>query len=210
MIYIDSNEVSHHPELKDRLKNCEIRNQNVDCIINGCSIEIKHSLDDLYSSVLDKRIWRQAQYLIENNGFFIILNQSTYFFKKTYKKKITVCDGAILSLIIDWKIPVLKLDTDGMLYSYLNKIDIKLSKEKKDKTYADFKKIGASDIDRHLGTLCQINGISSTKAKLIFEKFNDLGSILSAEAEDFAQLPGIGKKLSERIVAFFKWKWNKK
>lgn len=208
MIYIDSNEISHHPELKDKLENIEIRNQNVDYIINGCSIEVKWNLDDFYASVIDKRLWRQAKYLIENNGFFILINQSSYYFKKNYRKKMAICEGAIISLLVDWRILILILESEGALYNYLQKIAEKLSKEKKNTLYANFKKIGSSDRDRHLGTLAQIEGISVTKAQILFEEFDSLKEIMQKKTENFAKIKGFGPKLSKRIVEFFNWKWK--
>lgn len=206
MIYIDPNEIKNHPEITTKFEEYAIRNQNVDYIIGNCSIEVKWNLDDVYASVLDGRLFRQAQYLTENNGFFIIIQQSSYFFKKNYKKKIAVCDGAILSLIIDWRIPVLTLSTDGAFYSHLNKIANKLAKEKKDTEYTNFKKVGRSEKERHLGALAQIEGISVTKAKILFEEFKSLTQIITKKSTDFQKLKGFGPKLSKRIQDFFEWK----
>ena len=209
MIYIDPNEFKNHPEIVNKFEEYTVRNQNVDYIISDVLLEVKWSWDDFYASVLDKRIWKQASYLSDGRGLFIVINQSGYYFKKNYAKNLAVCESTILSLLIDWRIPVLILESEGAFYAYLKKIVAKLSKEKKHKIYADFKKIGSSDIDRHIGALAQIESISVTKATLLFEKFGSLENIMSQNPADFAEIKGFGKKLSNKIWDFFRWKWKK-
>lgn len=207
-IFIDYNEFKNHPEITTKNIEFEVRNQNVDYILGNLLIEIKWSWDDLYASILDKRLWKQASYLVEKTGFFILINTSGYYFKKNCAKKLSICEGAIISLFIDWRIPILILESEGAFYTYLQKIEAKLAKEKQDTVYANFKKIGSSEKDRHLGSLAQIKGISVMKAKAIFEKFGTLENIIQLNAENFKQIPKIGPKLSKRIEDFFKWKWK--
>lgn len=210
-LYVDYNEYSFYPDIGEAFAEFESRNQNVDYIIADCGIEVKHSWNDFYASVIDKRIWRQAKALKKfDKGLFIIIDKKVDARNASeFKRKNSIIDGAFFSLLLNWQIPILICKTEVQFLRKLKKIYEKLNKEKTSSKYVDIKKIGRSDDTRHFGVLAQIEGISVLRAEKIFAEFGSIEKIVNKTAADFAKLEKIGPKLSLRIEEFFKWKYEK-
>lgn len=180
----------------------------------------RKTLSDLQSSIMDNRYkeqkLRSLAFCKANNCKYLYIIEGDRSFQKLSANSL----GAILNSVFRDSIPIIMstspLDTCFILKNILDrmKADTKKYFENKSEIYQDtiVKQRKKDNIDINVAfmmQLCAIPGISSTKAKQIIDakkvtNIFELCNQMSKVQPDifFAEIKGVGKKLSRAIYTF--------
>ena len=160
----------------------EIVNLEIGDIIEGTVCIERKSAGDFLSSVKDHRIFNQAINMRTNFEHCAILVESDLdklsklIFFGDYKMSMEQVRGAISSLYIKYKVPVLFTSTRKNFVELVNLCITKSTEEFNPLVYTPAmskKNIG----DPKLQVLLQIPGIGPTKAKRILDHYGEFGNI---------------------------------
>lgn len=180
-----------------------------DVLVNGCCIERKR-IDDLISSVIDKRLKKQlfkmAAYefaVIIIEGELEYLRNSDPRYRKYDQKWL---DGLCFSIMLNYGIFVYQVKTNTKFWGAVERCKFKSEHKKhieNSKIYTP--KISAINKKRpDLSMLCaSIEGISETKGLLILEKYTPY-ELYHVSVEQLLEIKGVGPVMARRIKTEFK------
>ena len=188
--------------LKKRGVTIELKKLSVGDYIVGRYIIERKTMEDFAQSIIDGRIFSQLRELKNQAGeSLLLLEGETYEFTKRLDLKSLV--GVIVSIIEDYKIPIIRTLTDyetaEIIYRILNRqisdkrIYHKLRLEKKP--------LEIHEIQKFL--VAGIPGIDSVIAHKLLSNFGTLEKIASASFEELIKVEGIGPKLAKKIYQVF-------
>ncbi|MHA1330089.1 MAG: ERCC4 domain-containing protein, partial [Candidatus Hodarchaeales archaeon] len=164
---------------------------------------------DFIASILDGRLFKasspsdvsQLSKLSEQEVPIIIVQLEDEVQRQVHINSIM---GAISSIIIDFKIPLVFTRSYEETASFLYQI----AKREQDKRKSSItlptiskKEHSIKEIQRFM--LSSIPGINIQKANRLLEKFKSISGISEASIEDLSTVPSIGKKLATRIKEVF-------
>ena len=178
--------------------NLEIKTLLVgDYIVAPETIVERKTISDLISSIFDGRLFDQCERLKEHFAYPVILMEGNVDSIEQIVENPFVFYGALSSLAIDFRIPV--IPTPNATHSAKLLISMCSRKEMTKGPY--LKKIKKSnDLQRQqLSVLCSLPGVGEKLATRMLERFGSPVKTLNASFSDLAKVPGLGEARARKI-----------
>lgn len=178
--------------------NIEIKTLPVgDYIVAPEIVVERKSIRDLISSIFDGRLFDQCNRLREHFQHPVILMEGDVDEIEEFTENPLVFYGAISSIAIDFKIPVLPTPNA----THTAKLLVSMSSRKEATKGPFLKKIKkSSDLQRQqLSVLCSLPGVGEKLATRMLEKFGTPLRVLGASSVELSKVEGLGKERAKKI-----------
>ena len=168
-----------------------------DYIVAPETVVERKSISDLVSSVFDGRLFDQCNRMKENFQFPIIIIEGDTDEIEELIENPFVFYGAVSSVAIDFKIPVISTPNA----SHTAKLLISMCTRKNATKGPFIKKIRKSDdIQRQqLSVLCSLPGVGEKIAIRMLEKFGTPLMVFSASVIELSKISGLGEARAKKI-----------
>ena len=178
--------------------NIEVRTLPIgDYIVAPEIVVERKSIRDLISSIFDGRLFDQCNRLREHFQHPVILMEGDVDEIEEFTENPLVFYGAISSIAIDYKIPVIPTPNA----THTAKLLVSMASRKEVQKGPFLKKIKkSSDLQRQqLSVLCSLPGVGEKLATRMLEKFGTPLRVLSASSVELAKVEGLGKERAKKI-----------
>jgi DNA excision repair protein ERCC-4 len=178
--------------------NIEIKTLPVgDYIVAPEIVVERKSIRDLISSIFDGRLFDQCNRLREHFQHPVILMEGNVDEIEEFTENPLVFYGAISSIAIDFRIPVIPTPNA----THTAKLLVSMSSRKEAQKGPFLKKIKkSSDLQRQqLSVLCSLPGVGEKLATRMLEKFGTPLRVLSASSVELSKVEGLGKERAKKI-----------
>ena len=178
--------------------NLEIKTLPIgDYIVAPETIVERKTISDLVSSVFDGRLFDQCNRLKEHYKFPILLIEGNIDEIEELTENSLVFYGAISSIALDFKIPVIHTPNA----SHTSKLLISMCSRKDASKGPFIKKIRKSrDIQKQqLSMLCSLPGVGEKTAIRMLEKFGTPLMVLSSSITELSKVGGLGEARAKNI-----------
>jgi len=178
--------------------NLEIKTLQVgDYIVAPETVVERKTISDLVSSIFDGRLFDQCNRLKEHYKFPILLIEGDIDKMEELTENPFIIYGAISSVVIDFKIPV--IPTPNALHT--SKLLISMCSRKDASKGPFIKKIRKSnDLQKQqLSMLCSLPGVGEKTAVRMLEKFGTPLRVLSSSIIELSKVSGLGEARAKNI-----------
>jgi len=178
--------------------NLEIKTLPIgDYIVAPETVVERKTISDLVSSVFDGRLFDQCNRLKEHYKFPILLIEGNIDEIEELTENSLVFYGAISSVAIDFKIPVIHTPNA----SHTAKLLVSMCSRKDASKGPFIKKIRKSnDIQKQqLSMLCSLPGVGEKTAIRMLEKFGTPLRVLSSSTTELSKVSGLGEARAKNI-----------
>ena len=178
--------------------NLEIKTLPIgDYIVAPETVVERKTISDLVSSVFDGRLFDQCNRLKEHYKFPILLIEGNIDEIEELTENSLVFYGAISSIAIDFKIPVIHTPNA----SHTAKLLVSMCSRKDASKGPFIKKIRKSnDIQKQqLSMLCSLPGVGEKTAIRMLEKFGTPLRVLSSSTTELSKVSGLGEARARNI-----------
>jgi len=168
-----------------------------DYIVAPETVVERKTISDLVSSVFDGRLFDQCNRLKEHYQFPILLIEGNIDEIEELTENSLVFYGAISSIAIDFKIPVIHTPNA----SHTSKLLVSMCSRKDASKGPFIKKIRKSnDIQKQqLSMLCSLPGVGEKTAIRMLEKFGTPLRVLSSSTIELSKVSGLGEARAKNI-----------
>jgi len=168
-----------------------------DYIVAPETVVERKTISDLVSSVFDGRLFDQCNRLKEHYKFPILLIEGNIDEIEELTENSLVFYGAISSIAIDFKIPVIHTPNA----SHTAKLLVSMCSRKDASKGPFIKKIRKSnDIQKQqLSMLCSLPGVGEKTAIRMLEKFGTPLRVLSSSTTELSKVSGLGEARAKNI-----------
>jgi len=168
------------------------------------AIERKTS-KDFIASIIDGRLFKEIKTLKNSYTRVIVIIEGEFLYGFTGMSKESI-DGAILSIILNFFIPIIFTKDSEETANWLYNIAKKEQDEKR-KPLIRFKKVSDSPRKIQEYILAGFPEIDSTRAKDLLNYFGSLDNLFNAPIEEIVRVKGIGPKIAENIKNILKTRY---
>ena len=178
--------------------NLEIKTLPIgDYIVAHETVVERKTISDLVSSIFDGRLFDQCNRLKEHYQFPILLIEGNIDEIEELTENSLVFYGAISSIAIDFKIPVIHTPNA----SHTSKLLVSMCSRKDASKGPFIKKIRKSnDIQKQqLSMLCSLPGVGEKTAIRMLEKFGTPLRVLSSSTTELSKVSGLGESRAKNI-----------
>ena len=178
--------------------NIEIKTLPVgDYIVAPEIVVERKSIRDLISSIFDGRLFDQCNRLREHFQHPVILMEGDVDEIEEFTENPLVFYGALSSIALDFKIPVLPTPNA----THTAKLLVSMSSRKEAAKGPFLKKIKkSSNLQRQqLSVLCSLPGVGEKLATRMLEKFGTPLQVLGASSVELSKVEGLGKERAKKI-----------
>ena len=189
--------------LKEIGINLEIKTLPVgDYIVAPETVVERKTISDLISSIFDGRLFDQCNRLKEHYQFPILLIEGNIDEIEKLTENPFVFYGAISSIVIDFKIPVIPTPNA----SHTSKLLISMCSRKDIASGPFIKKIRKSNNlqKQQLSMLCSLPGVGEKTAIRMLEKFGTPLKILNSSVTELSKVGGLGEARAKNIKKILK------
>ena len=168
-----------------------------DYIVAPETIVERKTISDLVSSIFDGRLFDQCHRLKENYQFPILVIEGNIDEIEELTENSLVFYGAISSIALDFKIPVIHTPNA----SHTSKLLVSMCSRKDASKGPFIKKIRKSnDIQKQqLSMLCSLPGVGEKTAIRMLEKFGTPLRVLSSTTTELSKVSGLGEARAKNI-----------
>ena len=168
-----------------------------DYIVAPETVVERKTISDLVSSIFDGRLFDQCNRLKEHYQFPILLIEGDIDEIEELTENPLIFYGAISSIAIDFKIPVIHTPNA----SHTSKLLISMCSRKDASKGPFIKKIRKSrDIQKQqLSVLCSLPGVGEKTAIRMLEKFGTPLMVLSSSITELSKVGGLGEARAKNI-----------
>jgi len=173
-----------------------------DYIVAPETVVERKTISDLISSIFDGRLFDQCNRLKENYQFPILLIEGDINEIEKLTENPFVFYGAISSIVIDFKIPVIPTPSA----SHTSKLLISMCSRKDISSGPFIKKIRKSNNlqKQQLSMLCSLPGVGEKTAIRMLEKFGTPLKILNSSVTELSKVGGLGESRASNIKKILK------
>ncbi|MFO7891603.1 MAG: ERCC4 domain-containing protein [bacterium] len=167
------------------------------CVENKVLCERK-TLNDLKQSIIDGRLFKQAINLCQTNLNCVLILEGTGHEFKMGKMSREAIQGALITIILVFGIPVLRSRNAAETVTLFHIIASQLINN----NIKRIKRIRYKPLGIDKNKLCLLEslpGIGPETAKNLLDYFGSVRKIVTAKKEDLMIVPGIGKKRAQAI-----------
>ncbi len=200
LIYADSREGNSRVlrEL-DKLNN-DIKVQSLAVadyqVSNSVGIERK-TTKDFISSIIDKRLYKQAKELAENfRNPIIILEGEDLYSSLIHPNAIR---GALASLAVDFNIPIIPTRSEEDTAAMITRIAIREQLQERSDIQIRTEKKPLTLYEQQLYIVESLPNIGPVTAKKLLEEFKSVEGVVNASESELKKIEGIGNKIAQKI-----------
>ena len=209
MILIDINQNAKHPnhlKVLNRKKGIIAKTAFLkvgDYQIGDSVIVEAKEVSDFIASIKDNRLWEQADNLTQvEHPILAIIGKNIwkpFYFSKS-RNVHNVFYGALASIAIKFRIPVVFFNDEDDFLNFLAVIDRKLSKGAKSIRPAPIFRKPKTLRERQENCLTAIEGIGIETASKLLDCFGSIKNIANSNEAELQMVEGIGKKTAKNIL----------
>ena len=178
-----------------------------DYILPGEIIIERKTVKDFISSILDRRLFKQAKNLLKYRTPIFIVEGKEDLFSITNVHPNAI-RGAIISLILDYKIPIINTRNESETAFVIYTILQRLKKDRKEIILRDLQK-PKNDEQIKEYVVSALPGVGLTLARRILDKFKTLERIFSLTEKELMKVEGIGREKAKRIISVMKSEYSR-
>jgi Fanconi anemia group M protein len=171
-----------------------------DYIVSDRTVVERKSHEDFINSIIDGRLFKQAEELKDNFSKPIFLVEGDYFRGRINENAVK---SAIASIILDYEIPIVMTKTEeetartifwlAKREQFITKKGMGIRGKKKPKRM--------KELQEHV--VSSLPGISTVMSRRILEKFRTIRDFVNATENEMKKVEGIGKVLAKRLHKIF-------
>ncbi|MDX2175476.1 MAG: ERCC4 domain-containing protein [Candidatus Sumerlaeia bacterium] len=174
-----------------------------DVVVAGVVGVERKRTDDFCASLRDGRLFDQAARLSRAYRSTALLLEGDFTREAAGAMGGAALRGAIVSLELEWRIPILRTrdveDSARYIVAIAERMRARGIAARQDaRPRREAPAQAASPV---LAVLVNIPGVGIAKAEAVAERFPTLPALLSADSSALAEVPGIGRELAARIAA---------
>ena len=168
-----------------------------DYIVGPETVVERKSIQDLVSSIFDGRLFDQCNRLKEHFQNPIILMEGNVDEIETITENPLVFYGAVSSIAIDFKIPIIHTPNA----THTSKLLVSMSSRKESTQGPFLKKIRKSNNiqQQQLSALCSLPGVGEKTAKRMLAKFGSPVNTFTASLAELSKIEGLGSARAKKI-----------
>lgn len=157
----------------------------------------RKSTKDFVSSLIDKRLYKQAQELVENfQRPIIILEGQNLYSSGLHPNAIR---GALASLAIDFTIPIIPTRSPEDTAAMINRIAVREAEKSPRKVQVRTDRKPLVLEEQQLFIVESLPNIGPVNARKLLEEFGSVEGVFSATVDDLKKVEGIGDKIAKNI-----------
>ena len=201
VIFADSREGNSRVLRELDKLNVEIKTMSLPVADYQLSDEVgieRKSTKDFISSIIDKRLYKQARELVENfRKPVIILEGEDLYSSLIHPNAIR---GALASLAVDFSIPVIPTRSEEDTAAMLTRIAIREQLKDRSEIQVRTEKKPLTLYEQQLYIIESLPNVGPVTAKKLLEEFGSVKNVINASEGELKKVEGIGDKIAKRIV----------
>jgi ERCC4-related helicase/ERCC4-type nuclease len=157
----------------------------------------RKSAQDFTSSIIDKRLYKQAQDLVENfSKPLIIIEGENLYGCGLHPNAIR---GALVSLAVDFGIPIIPTRSPGDTAAMLHRLAVRECKKGQKDVPVQIGKKPLSIQEQQLFIIESLPNIGPVNARQLLKKFKSVKGVINASKEELTSVNGIGSITAQKI-----------
>jgi ERCC4-related helicase len=165
-------------------------------VSNEVGIERK-TTKDFITSIIDKRLYKQAKELVEHfKKPIIILEGGNLYSSLIHPNAIR---GALSSLAVDFGIPIIPTRSEEDTAAMLNRIAIREQLQERSDIQIRTEKKPLTLYEQQLYIIESLPNVGPVTAKKLLEEFSSVEGVINASEGELKKVEGIGNKIAQNI-----------
>ena len=153
---------------------------------------------DFISSIIDKRLYKQAKELVENFRKPVIIIEGNDLYSSLIHPN--AIRGALASLAVDFGIPIIPTRSEEDTAAMITRIAIREQMHERSPIQIRTEKKPLTLYEQQLYIVESLPNIGPVTAKKLLEEFGSVKEIINASVSDLKTIEGIGDKIAKKIV----------
>jgi len=211
IIYADSRE-SSSSVVSILKKRCIVREKQLksaDYILSKEVAVERKTKEDFIQSIIDRRLFEQLERLKSTFSKPVLVIEGSHLLKNDRNIHPNALRGAVASVSIDFSVPIIwtesQLQTAEMLLSIAKREQLDMKKPVGVRGKRKF----LSKNQQQLFIVSGLPNISDATAKKLLVHFRTPAAVFAASEAELQEVPGIGKKMAERIRSVLDRKFSR-
>ncbi len=201
LIFADSREGNSKVLRELDKQNVEIKTMSLPVADYQVSDEVgieRKSTNDFISSIIDKRLYKQAKALVENFRKPVIILEGEDLYSSLIHPN--AVRGALASLAVDFGIPVIPTRSEEDTAAMLIRIAIREQIKDKSEIQVRTEKKPLTLYEQQLFIIESLPNVGPVTAKKLLEEFGSVKNVINATEGELKRVEGIGDKIAKSIV----------
>jgi len=153
---------------------------------------------DFVSSIMDKRLHKQAKELVENFKKPVMIIEGSDFYSGFVHPN--AIRGAIASIAVDFGIPIIPTRSPEDTAAMINRIAIREQTHEKSDIQIRTEKKPLTTWEQQLYIVESLPNIGPVTAKKLLDEFITVRGVINASEDDLKKVEGIGNKIAKNIL----------
>ena len=201
VIYADSREGSSRVLRELEQLNVDIKVKSLAVADYQVSDEVaieRKTNNDFVSSIMDKRLHKQAKELVENfKKPLMIIEGSELYSGYIHPNAVR---GAMASIAVDFGIPIIPTRSPEDTAAMINRIAIREQTHEKSDIQIRTEKKPLTTWEQQLYIVESLPNVGPVTARKLLEKFQSVRGVINASEDDLKKVEGIGDKIAKSIL----------
>lgn len=201
VIYADSREGSSRVLRELEQLNVDIKVKSLAVadyqVSDDVAIERKTN-SDFISSIMDKRLHKQAKELVENFKKPLMIIEGTELYSGFIHPN--AVRGAMASIAVDFGIPIIPTRSPEDTAAMINRIAIREQTHEKSDIQIRTEKKPLTTWEQQLYVIESLPNVGPVTARKLLEEFQSVKGVINASEDDLKRVEGIGDKIAKRIL----------
>jgi Fanconi anemia group M protein len=167
-------------------------------VSDDVAIERK-TVKDFTSSIMDKRLHKQAKELVENFKKPVMIIEGDNLYSGFVHPN--AVRGAIASIAVDFGIPIIPTRSEADTAAMITRIALREQGQERKAVQIRTEKKPVTTWEQQLYIVESLPNIGPVTARKLLEEFKTVKNIVNADEEELKKVEGIGNKIAKGIVS---------